>query len=87
MPTTRPRHFVTETDDLAVALDAATRRWPDLSRPQLLLRLALEGGRLVRQRDEERRQRRIAAVQRHSGILTGAYGPGYLDTLREEWPR
>ncbi|MGH3765119.1 MAG: hypothetical protein ACRDTX_08205 [Pseudonocardiaceae bacterium] len=86
MPTTRRRHFVTETDDLAAALDAAARRWPTLSRPQLLVRLALEGDHAVRQAAEERRQRRLAAVRRHSGILTGAYGPDYLHNLREEWP-
>lgn len=86
MPTTRPRHFVTETDDLRAALDAAARRWPDLSRPQLLVRLALDGDRATQQAHQERRQRRLAAIRRHSGALTGAYGPGYLDKLREEWP-
>jgi len=33
---------------------------------------------------EERR--RLAAVQQHSGILTGASGQDYLRKLREEWP-
>lgn len=86
MPTTRPRHFVTETDDLAAALDAAARRWPELSRPQLLVRLALDGDRAAHRAREERRQRRLAAVRQHSGMLTGAYGPDYLSELREEWP-
>lgn len=86
MPTTRPRHFVTETDDLAAALDAAARRWPNLSRPQLLVRLALVGDRAAQQASEERRRRRLAAVRRHSGMLTGAYGPDHLDQLRQEWP-
>lgn len=86
MPTTRPRHFVTETDDLAAALDAAAVRWPELSRPQLLVRLALEGDRAAQQAHDERRRRRLAAVRQHSGILTGAYGADYLHKLREEWP-
>ncbi|MCY7286883.1 MAG: hypothetical protein LH624_01165 [Cryobacterium sp.] len=86
MPTTRPRHFVTETDDLALALDAAARRWPDLSRPQLLVRLALEGDQAAQRAHEGRRQRRLAAIRQYSGILTGAYGPDYLRKLREEWP-
>ena len=86
MPTTRPRHFVTETDDLARALDAAASRWPDLSRPQLLVRLALEGHHLVEQALADRRSRRLAAVRQHSGILTGAYGADYLRRLRKEWP-
>jgi hypothetical protein len=87
MPTTRPRHLVTETDDLATALDAATSRWPGQSRPQLLVRLALEGHRAAQLAQDERRRRKLAAVQQHSGILTGAYGPDYLDQLRAEWPR
>ena len=86
MPTTRPRHFVTETDELAAALDAAARRWPDLSRPQLLVRLALEGNHAAYQAGEERRQRRLAAIRQHAGVLTGAYGPDYLPMLRGDWP-
>ncbi len=86
MPTKRARHFVTETDDLASALDAAARRWPELSRPRLLVRLALEGDRVAREANEQRRRRRLDALHQHSGILTGAYGAHYLSTLREEWP-
>lgn len=86
MPTTRPRHFVTETDELAAALDAAAVRWPELSRPQLLVRLALEGNHAARQAGEQRRQRRLAAIKEHTGIFTGAYGPDYLAVLREDWP-
>ncbi len=86
VPTTRPRHFVTETDDLSVALDAAARRWPELSRPQLLVRLALEGDQAAQLTHEERRQRRLGAIRKHSGMLTGSYGPDYLHKLREDWP-
>lgn len=86
MPTTRPRHFVTETDDLKQALDEAARRWPDLSRAQLLVRLALEGHRAAEQIRDERRQRRLDAVSKYSGSLTGVYGPDYLTRLREDWP-
>lgn len=86
MPTTRPRHFVTETDDLATALDAAAARWPELSRSQLLVQLALEGHRAAQHAHDERRSRRLAAVREHSGALTGAYGPEYLQRLRQEWP-
>lgn len=86
MPTTRPRHFVTETDDLADALDAAAARWPDLSRSQLLVRLALEGHQAAQQAHNEHRGRRLAALRQHSGVLTGTYGPDYLEELRGEWP-
>lgn len=86
VPTTRPRHLVTETDDLASALDAATQRWPALSRPQLLVRLALEGHQAAQQAHDERRRRRLALLKEHSGLLTGAYGPDYLAQLRKDWP-
>jgi hypothetical protein len=86
MPTSRRRHFVTETDDLAEALDDAARRWPGLSRPQLLVRLALEGHHAAEQRADERRHRRAEAIRAHSGVVTGVYGRDYLKRLREDWP-
>jgi hypothetical protein len=87
MPTTRPRLTITETDDVAAALDAAAARWPEVrSRRELLLRL-LEQGREVIDRDrEDAAARRRAAIRRTSGALTGAYEPGYLDRLRDDWP-
>lgn len=86
MPTTRPRHFVTETDDLAQALDAAAGRWPRLSRAQALVQLALEGHRAAQHAHDENGRRKLAAIRKHSGMLTGAYGADYLDRLRDEWP-
>jgi len=86
VPTTRPRHLVTETDELAAVLDAAAQWWPDVSRPQLLVRLALQGHQAAQQAHEERRRRRLAAIREHSGALTGAYGPDYLTASREDWP-
>jgi hypothetical protein len=85
MPTTSPRHFVTESDGLAAALDAAARRLPDLSRAQLLVHLAL---RVTPQRQPRPRRntRDGCSIERHSGEFTGAYGPGYLDAPRDEWP-
>lgn len=77
---------MTETDDLARALDAAESRWPGLSRAQILVRLALEGHRAAQQAHDESRRRKLAALREHSGMLTGAYGADYLDKLRAEWP-
>jgi hypothetical protein len=86
MPTARPRLLVTETDVLAAALDLAAQRWPSLSRPQLLVRLALEGHRAAQQAEDERHQRRLDAIEEHAGALTGSYGPDYLARLRQDWP-
>jgi len=82
VPTTRPRHQVTETDELAAALDKAERRWPGLSRGQLIARLALEGDR----EHEDDVNRRLAAIERFAGACTGAYEPGYLEAVRQGWP-
>ena len=77
---------VTQTDDLAVALDEVARCWPDLSRAQLLVRLALEGHRAAQRTRDERRRRGLDAIRTHSGCLNGGYGADYLKRLREDWP-
>lgn len=80
--------MITETDQVARALDDAAERWPEdrANRPRLLLRLLEEGHRSVtgeRQRHTDQHREAVAST---SGALTGAYGPGYLDELRAEWP-
>ncbi len=87
MPTSRRRHLVTETDELAAALDAAAVRWPGVSRTGLLVHLAMEGHRRrVQQGDNDRSNRRLAVIRQHSGVLTGTYGADYLQQLRNDWP-
>lgn len=66
MPTTRPRHYVPETDELAAALDAAAPRWPGKSRSQLLVRLAVSAGEAEQAARDERHDRRLAALDRLS---------------------
>lgn len=88
MPTSRPRYTLTETDDLARALDDAAVRWPNEkeARTRLLVRLVEAGHRAITEEDEARAERRRDAVKRTSGALSGAYGPDYLKKLRDEWP-
>ncbi len=46
MPTTHPRHAITETDDISNALEIARRTWPDLAdKPGALLRQLIIVGR------------------------------------------
>ena len=78
--------MVTETDELAAALDSAAARYPGQSRAQLLTRLALEGQRGAERAHEDRRRQRLDVLRAHSGALTGAYGAHYLERLRQEWP-
>ncbi|MGH8981927.1 MAG: hypothetical protein ACRDWE_13070 [Acidimicrobiales bacterium] len=88
MPTTRPRHVITETDEVARALDAAARRWPEdrNSRAKLMLRLVAEGYQALGQTDIAVATERRDALRRTSGLLTGVYGSGYLEELRSDWP-
>lgn len=71
---------------MAAALDEAAASWPQLSRGQLITRLALEGHRVTVVRQRQHRDERLAALRRHSGALTGVYPPGHLEDLREDWP-
>ena len=87
MPTARPRHMVTETAELADALDAAARRWPAEGgdRAKLIRRLLDEGYRAILSDQEEKAAARRKAVKRTAGALSGAFGEGHLDRLRDDW--
>jgi hypothetical protein len=88
MPTTKPRHVITETEAVARALDEAARRWPQdrHSRAKLLLHLVEEGHRALLDEHAEQTRKRLEAISRTSGTLTGAYDPDDLAKLREDWP-
>lgn len=75
VPTTKPRYTFTDAGDLNELLDAAARRWPEITdRKELLLRLAREGhdalqlGELSRSA-EDRRERARAALERIPALV------------------
>ena len=77
MPTSRPRHMVTETPEIAAALDGAARRWPQVqSRGALLAMLAVEGGRLLSEGVGEALSRRRTLIAAHAGEFAEVYGAG-----------
>lgn len=86
MPTLRPRITVTESDELAAALDEAQERWPDASRSEALARLALDAADRARHANHERLARRRRAVKAGGSLMSGRYEPDYLGQLRAEWP-
>jgi hypothetical protein len=86
VPTMKVRHHVTETDDIAAALDLASRRWPHESRSNLARRLILEGAARLAESPIERALG-IEEALRDLAALEDCYPEGYLAGIREDWER
>jgi len=86
MPTTRSRHQVTETPDVARALDVAARRWPNEARSKLLIRLVQAGGDALAEGRSEEADHRLAVLDATSGKYADVFTDAYLAELREDWP-
>jgi predicted NBD/HSP70 family sugar kinase len=88
MPTARPRHTITETEEIERALDDAAEHWPSEreARGKLLLHLIEEGHRALRAQREAAAEKRRAAIAASSGMFDDVYEDGYLDELRKDWP-
>lgn len=83
MPTTRARHMVTETDDIAEALDDAALAWPELRGDRgALLRKLVEAGHASVHVDGGVH----ALIAKAAGAATGAYPRGARADLLGEWP-
>jgi hypothetical protein len=86
MPTTRPRHQITETEEISRALEVAARRWPGESRTRLILRLVTIGSSTLAGEQDAQLADRRAAIEETSGKYTGVFGEHTLRELREDWP-
>lgn len=88
VPTSHPRHAITETDEIADALGLARRAWPDLAdRPGALLRrLIIEGRNALVHSNTGTDLAIREAISDTAGALTGVFGDNYLEGLREDWP-
>ncbi|MCL2614540.1 MAG: hypothetical protein FWD95_15110 [Nocardioidaceae bacterium] len=84
MPTALRRYQVTETPEVARALEIAERRWPGKSRGALLAALAEEGAKSVERDDAARREARRRELEALAGSFR--YEAGYLEELRKDWP-
>lgn len=84
MPTAYPRRPITETPEIAEAIDLADQRWPEEhgNRTRLLLRLIAVGKQAITTDQAER----LAAIRKTSAALPGVFTPHGLAELREDWP-
>jgi hypothetical protein len=80
--------MITETDEIARAIDAAAATWPDAhdDRAALLRRLIVAGSERVEHSVDERTAARRHAIERAAGALSGVYPPEAAATLKAEWP-
>mgnify|MGYP003526179020 CR=1 FL=1 len=75
--------MITETDDIAAAIDVAQSRLPGASRADALRHLVLAGAEHVLDTASARR----ALVRRHAGAFGDDVFPAHpLDELRDDWP-
>ncbi|QKT08222.1 hypothetical protein HUN08_14215 [Gordonia sp. X0973] len=84
MPTALPRIQVTQTPQVAEALEVAARTWPDVPRSELVTRLMTAGAETLETERADRRARRRRQLDRLRGTVD--YPPAYLDDLRAGWP-
>lgn len=80
--------MITETDEIARALDAAAKLHPELSnqRAELLRELILEGSEALTARHNTQVEARTRAVHAIAGSLDGVWPKNWRDELRDEWP-
>lgn len=79
MPTTRPRHAVTETDEIAAILDEAARVWPGVSRSRLIGQVLADwstGGRSI-----------TANTTAREALVGSLPGSSDLYDPRDDWPK
>ncbi len=86
MPTARLRYQVTETPQVAHALDLAAKQWPGVPRSKLLLRLVKAGCDSLDVEQHAEADAHRVAVTAGSGRDPDAFGPNYVSELRQDWP-
>jgi len=85
MSTKRARTQITHTPEIEHALDIAGAKWPGETPSRLLGRLILIGAEVLEQDTgyTARRRRRIDDL---AGRYSDAFGPTYLEDVRDGWP-
>lgn len=80
--------MITESDELAHALDAAARRWPEHrnNRSELLRQIVRIGAERLEHAETERVAQRRAAVERNAGKFSNVWPTDWREAARDEWP-
>ena len=88
MPTARQRHMITETEQLARALEEAATIWPEYrnKRAELLRQIIDQGSEVVHSLAEKKVQKRLNAIENISGAYTDIWPDNWREETRQEWP-
>jgi allantoicase len=80
--------MITETDDIARALDIAAQRWPEVAneRTVLLRRLIATSADELAATAGNAIAHKRQAIAEAAGSMTGLWPDGWLTELRNEWP-
>ena len=80
--------MITETDEIAGAIDAAALLWPEAkrNRAELLRRLIAEAHTSIDARVNDRVAARRTAILEGGGKLSGVWPANWRDELRDDWP-
>lgn len=89
MPTVRPRHMITETDQISQGLSQAAKQWPELAEQRtLLLRKVIEAGiEAIALEETNRAQSRLESVKKLAGSMDGIWPANWKEELAEDWPK
>ena len=88
MPTTRPRHMITESDRIAEALELAALKWPEHSEDRgALLRKILEIGLdSLSQSASQETSARLQQIAKAAGSMDGIWPKNWREELSQDWP-
>ena len=80
--------MITESDELAKALDTAARIWPEHreNRSELLRQIVRVGTERIENTESERVSRRKAAIEASAGRFRHLWPSDWRDEMRDEWP-
>jgi len=89
MPTLRPRHMITESDQIALALENAALLWPEAKgdRSKLLKKILETGIQNIETQLQSQQSKRLGAISAASGSLANAWPTNWREERDLQWPQ